>query len=168
MFLCYRGQDGWLIRYQSFNVRSNTTRISLQQCFYPLVYIHNLSFISLFVLQTCSGSVSRAGAEPLHWPPCQVCRGDEFICPRVSYTPLLFFMESIAAVGMPILPVSISTLSSLMDCTVCSPESVICLLSKHLVTWWLNHIYRSISSYTVIFFWFDDLVALKVIFASIK
>jgi hypothetical protein len=64
----------------------------------------------------CSGDGVRHCPErmgqgrPLHWPPCQVGRGYGFVCPWVSYTPTLVSVESIAAAGMPILPIYISPL----------------------------------------------------------
>ena len=47
VLLC-RGQDGWLIHYQSFNVSSNAIVISLQQWCNSPVFICNLFAVYLF------------------------------------------------------------------------------------------------------------------------
>ena len=74
-------------------------------------------------------------------------------CPGVSYTTALVFVEFIVVAGLPILPISISPLSSHVHwhyllSRIYSMQYV--LLTKHLIAWVMDYNTWSISSYMVI------------------
>jgi hypothetical protein len=74
-------------------------------------------------------------------------------CPGVSYTTALVFVESIVVAGLPILPISISPLSSHVHWHYLLPRIYsmqYVLLTKHLIAWVMDYNTRSISSYMVV------------------